>query len=94
MSFETIADRKARLTREILQRQEELQELDRYRYRTTADDRGLEMILRDDGYRIHFQWTSPQSELRGEWELWAEYKHCDQPRAGRLIADLLMKPPV
>lgn len=48
--------------------------------------------LQDDGYRIYVAWLSgrPVNVEADEVILWAEYKHCDMPRLGNDLANLLM----
>lgn len=70
------------------------------------DDPVLEtyfVMLRDDGYRI--EWAPLSDELAGHhlagtafdrtglrWQLWAEYKFCDDVHIGACIAENFMLP--
>ena len=56
---------------------------------------GVEEIieLQDDGYRIRASWVqgAPDSHKNEDTAiLWAEYKQCDMPYIGDLVADILM----
>lgn len=64
----------------------------RYRYRV-IEGKARTLIIRDDGYRIHYKILdsiaiNPETP---EWELWADYKQCEWGDIGQQIADTLMK---
>ena len=67
--------------------------MDRYRYRLLKREEHT-LLLRDDGYRIDFLKFHPaQLGEVVDWKLWAEYKQCDVPALGALVADALMADP-
>ena len=54
---------------------------------------GVLLLLRDDGFRIHFRALDGKvgnNVDRDEWIMWAEYKQCDFPGFGGSIANELM----
>lgn len=63
--------------------------------RVVGDEEEI-ILLRDDDYRIWVSWISgkPSGVEDGDEILWAEYKHCDMPYVGYLVAELLMVPNV
>lgn len=64
--------------------------MDRYRYRLLKTEEHT-LLLRDDGGRIWFLKLHPlQSSEAFDWELWADYKHCNLGKLAALVADALM----
>jgi hypothetical protein len=87
-------ERVAAIRKQIADLQDELSQLERYRYRTIEDKYGRKILMRDDGYRIDFRMPDGGTNIDPEeWYSWAEYKQCDLPGPSADIADALMKSP-
>jgi len=65
----------------------------RYRYKLITDEHGWEVLIRDDGYRLHsiYVGEKPTNEKQGEreWEMVFEYKRCEAP-GQRAIVEMIM----